>query len=126
MVCRVGQNDLFSPRDIFRQPSKVWFGHPLLGVILFAVTFALLPLSGLATEPPPLFFEAPPLFTQLADRLHKLNPQAISAAIELVGSKFRGRRLGSLWHRKTATWRAARLMGVGIYRHPVRHHCALP
>jgi hypothetical protein len=54
-------------------------------VRLLAVVLGLLPLIGLAAEPPPLIFEAPPRFVPLADRLQKLNPQAMSAAMELVG-----------------------------------------
>jgi hypothetical protein len=54
-------------------------------VRLLAVALGLLPLVGLAAEPPLLIFEAPPRFAPLADRLQRLNPPALSAAMELVG-----------------------------------------
>ena len=54
-------------------------------VRLLATALGLLPLIGLAADPPPLIFEAPPRFVQLADRLQKLNPQALRAALDLVG-----------------------------------------
>lgn len=44
-----------------------------------------MPQVGLAADPPPLIFEAPPRFAPLADRLQKVNRQALSAAMELVG-----------------------------------------
>jgi len=59
---------------------------------LLAVALGLLPLVSLAADlpsavfdPPPLVFEAPPRFAPLAGRLQKLNPQAVNAAMELVG-----------------------------------------
>lgn len=61
-------------------------------VRLLTVALGLLPLVSLAADPrsvlfdaPPLVFEAPPRFAPLANRLQKLNPQAVNAAMELVG-----------------------------------------
>jgi hypothetical protein len=86
-VDHVDEEDLFaavvSPVNAWRpgweDSSTPW------RVTLLAAALGLLPLVGLAAEPPPLIFEAPPRFVLLADRLGKLNPQAISAAMELVG-----------------------------------------
>lgn len=59
---------------------------------LLAVALGLLPLVSLAADlpsvvfdPPLLLFEAPPRFAPLAGRLQKLNPQAVNAAMQLVG-----------------------------------------
>lgn len=61
-------------------------------VRLLAAALGLLPLVSLAADPPsgvfdppPLVFEAPPRFAPLASRLQKVKPQAVSAAMELVG-----------------------------------------
>jgi len=85
MARRVGQDDLFAPRGVLRKHTAARFGQHRVDVTLLAVALTLLPLVCLAAEPPPLIFVAPPRFTELADRLRKLNPQAISAAMELVG-----------------------------------------
>jgi len=85
MARRVGQDELFAPRGVSGKHTAAMFAQRRLGVALLAIALALLPLVGLAAEPPPLIFEAPPRFTELADRLRKLNPEAISAAMELVG-----------------------------------------
>lgn len=62
-----------------------------------AVALGLLPLVALAADapsvifdPPPLVFEAPPRFAPLVGRLQKVNPQAVNAAMELVGLQTTG------------------------------------
>jgi hypothetical protein len=54
-------------------------------VKVLAVALGLMPQVALAADPPPLIFEASPRFALLADRLQKVNRQALSAAMELVG-----------------------------------------
>lgn len=61
-------------------------------VKLLTVALGLLPLLSLAADHPSvvfdtprLVFEAPPRFAPLASRLQKMNPQAVNAAMELVG-----------------------------------------
>ena len=77
-------------------------------VRLLAVAVGLLPLVGLAAEPPLLIFEAPPRFAPLADRLRKLNPQGVNAAMELVGLQEPGPSIGiSLVPEDTETARQA-------------------
>jgi len=76
MARYVGQDELFVPRGVFGKHTAVRLDRPPR-VTLLAVALALVPLVGLAAESPPLIFEAPPRFTELADRLGKLHPQAI-------------------------------------------------
>jgi hypothetical protein len=69
-------------------------------VKLLTVALLLLPLMSPAADqpfmvfdPPPaprLIFEAPPRFAALAVRLQKMNPQAVIAAMELVGLQATG------------------------------------
>ena len=83
----VEEDDLFTPVvslvNAWRTSSENR-GTPWR-VRLLAVALGYLPLVSLAAEPPPLIFEAPPRFAPLAERLQRLNPQALSAAMELVG-----------------------------------------
>lgn len=90
-MTRLNRKIYWPPRSITeRTEASLGEQRRAISVTLLAVALGLLPLVGLADETPPLIFEAPPRFAPLADRLQKLNPQAISAAMELVGLQATG------------------------------------
>jgi hypothetical protein len=68
-----------------------------VSVKFLTAALLLLPLMSLAADHPfvvfdtlPLVFEAPPRFAPLVSRLQKMNPQAVTAAMELVGLQATG------------------------------------